>query len=386
MASPIVSGAVALLNSYDSTLTTEQIFSRLIQGANNGILDIYSSMVYELVPDLHYVSYAIVDTLPGGDEDGVTDAGETIELYLTVKNAGGYADSVWAKIRFGEFEDTTTADIIDSTSYIGDISAYATLTGESDPFIIEIDPNVVNNRDIVFEYEIGSRDQQMIAGDFSLKVQRGTEVGGLISGHQVWSAGNIYIVTENIRIMENSSLTVKPGTTILLNGDKQIEIRGSLIMEGKKDSLIVFSSNESNKGIGFLLPPISLDSVIITFTKFEYLDSPILLGGWEFSKIKIEDCIFTFCGTSLLGDFISLYLSSRSTSNDGTGSFSRNILVNNAGKIYLASYYGDETLKPYAFFNHNILCNNYTYSSADVKPVIEGSFSEGQIARLIPSG
>ncbi|MCP4709906.1 MAG: S8 family serine peptidase, partial [Planctomycetes bacterium] len=145
MATPIVAGAVALMKSYNPAQSTEQIFARLIQGSNNGILDIRNSLDYVLTPDLYYQGFTVVDTLPGADDDGVADAGETIEIYLTVKNGGGWADSVWTKLRLGEFEDPSVATIFDSTSYIGDISAYATLTGEADPFRIAIDPGVANN-------------------------------------------------------------------------------------------------------------------------------------------------------------------------------------------------------------------------------------------------
>ena len=221
MASPIVAGAVALMKSYDPAQSTEQIFARLIQGANNGILDIANSLDYELVPDLHYVTYTLVDTLPGADGDGVADAGETIEIYLTIKNAGGLADSVWSKLRFAEFEDTTTANIIDSTSYIGGISAYATLSGELDPFRILIEPNVANNRDIVFEYEIGSKYSSSFNGELIITIQNGEELSGFYPGTTHLTTDKYYIVTDNVVF---DTLLIEPGVKVNIDTDNTVSI------------------------------------------------------------------------------------------------------------------------------------------------------------------
>jgi len=157
MASPEITGAVALIRQHSPGDSGEEIFAKLIQGSNSGLVNISNSLGITLVPNLVYVDYVIVDTLPGCDGDGVVDAGENIQVYFIVKNAGGLVDSVWSKIRFAPFEDTAVATIIDSTSYIGDISTYATMTGLLDPLEIHIDPTTVNNRDIMFQLEIGAK-------------------------------------------------------------------------------------------------------------------------------------------------------------------------------------------------------------------------------------
>ena len=244
MASPIVAGAVALMKSYNPSQSTEQLFARLIQGANNGILDIRNSLDYELEPDLHFVEFTMVDTLPSCDNDGIVDAGETIEIYLTVKNAGGFADSVWSKLRIWEFEDTTTSDIIDSTSFIGDISAYATLTGELNPFKIEIDPDVVNNRDIVFEYEIGNRkSDQIINGKIIVKVSNGEELLGIMDSTMILTPDKLWIVTGSFKVGSNGVLILKPGVNLVLNN--QIANNGTIEAFGKKDSAIVISGQNT---------------------------------------------------------------------------------------------------------------------------------------------
>ena len=286
MASPVVAGAVALMKEYNPTQSTEQIFARLIQGANNGILDIDNSLDFVLVPDLHYVSYTLLDTLPGCDEDGVADAGETIEMYLTVKNAGGFADSVWSKLRLGQFEDPSVAIITDSTSQIGDISAYATLTGSSNPFLIEIDSDVTNNRDIVFEYEIGAANQSSFTGQLILNVQNGVELGGLIDSNMTLTSQYNYIVTQHLIVNSNDTLIIKPGTIIKIDNGKNISIWGTIIAEGKPDSLIEFIPRQENFG-GFE----------IKNGRFKYCRiANIYKDGWGISatsgNIIFENCVF----------------------------------------------------------------------------------------------
>ncbi|WKZ71250.1 MAG: S8 family serine peptidase [Melioribacteraceae bacterium] len=242
MASPIVAGAVSLMKLFEPNQSTEEIFAKLIQGTTNGVLDIEMSMTINLVPNLSLVEYAIVDTLDG-DGDGIADAGETIEIYFTVKNAGGYADSVWSKIRFGEYEDQSVATILDSTSYIGDISAYGTMTGELDPFRIYIDPDVANSRDIVFEYEIGHDINTFMTDEITINIQNGIELSGFYNGMKKLYPNKEYIITGNAVF---DSLIIYPGTILRIDQDISIIIDKFFYCKGKPDSLILFTKNGNN--------------------------------------------------------------------------------------------------------------------------------------------
>jgi len=256
MASPEIAGAVTLMRQYHPDDSGEEIFAKLIQGTNSNLLDIYNSLIINLTPDLYYIDYTIVDTLPGCDGDGIADAGETIELYFTVKNAGGQADSVWTKMRFAEFEDTTTAIIIDSTSYIGSMSAYSTMTGNLDPITIKIDAEIANNRDIVFEFEIGFENIYSINGEIIIKVQHGVEIGGFYTQNLNLIAGKEYLGTQSVVIDTDDTLFIEPGVRILMNDNKAINVKGTILAIGSPDSMIVFTAMNNgwaklilNKGV-----------------------------------------------------------------------------------------------------------------------------------------
>lgn len=243
MAAPIVSGAVALIKIKTPTITNEEVFSRIIKSSNNGVLDISGAMNLNLIPDLYFQSFSVVDTLPGGDHDGVADAGETVQLCLKVKNAGGLADSVWSKIRFAPYEDTTVATILDSTSYIGNISTYATMIGNGNPLKIKIKSTTAHNRDIVFTIKIFSKNTLFFSGTLILTVTNAVELGGSITGVDTLFNNRLYLVKSNLGIPKTSKLIIQPNTKILINPGVTIVVDGQLWALGKPDSMIVFTSN-----------------------------------------------------------------------------------------------------------------------------------------------
>jgi len=367
MASPIVAGAVALMKSYNPNQSTEQVFARLIQGANNGVLDIRNSLDYELVPDLHYLEYTLLDTLPGCDNDGIADAGETIEIYLTVKNAGGFADSVWSKLRFGEFEDNTVANIIDSTSYIGDISAYATLTGELDPFRIEIDSDVANNRDIVFEYEIGAANHSSFTGELIITVQKGIEFSGLYENLVHLTTDKYYIITGNVVF---DSLIIDPGTIIRLNEDAGLLISSHLDVTGTPDSMITFTNNgernwEQIKNVSN--NPMVMKYCIIEYSTGDYYGS--------IKEIDLNNCILRYNSSSFTTSQFTNIQQCLFVNNNSANSL---IDSHRGGLIEKNIFVNNETSQPavtiwQAFMSINALRNNIFINN--IQPTFNSAYS-----------
>jgi subtilisin family serine protease len=302
MACPIVSGAVALIKQNEPNISTEELFARLIQGAHNGILDIRQAVDQVLIPELQYLTYALVDTLTGDDRDGIADVGETIEICCKVKNAGGLADSVWSKIDFGEFEDHSVATILKNTSYIGDISTYGILTGEHDPFRIMINPSVANNREIVFNITIGANNYNTFSLTLSIRVMNGCEVGGVLTSDTYWTNDKSYILTDNLRISRNVILNIQPGTTIQINPGKCLDVRGSLIAKGKKDSIIVLKNNAYGFGGNIISSGNISSRVELEYLISEYNNGLIINGD---GLINVKNCIFRNCGSNDLGDLIT---------------------------------------------------------------------------------
>lgn len=247
MATPVVSGAVALLKSILPTASNEVIFARLIQSSSAGVLNVNDLLLNELEPDLYFQQYAISDTSYNGDGDNRADAGEIVEIYLSVKNAGGLIDSVWTKLSFGEFEDTTTAQIINNHSYIGSISEYAENSGQFDPFVVHFDENLVNDRGVVFNYEIGYDSVTYVSDNFIITVENGVEING--SYEKLVLSDNSYYLVNSPAVID--TLVINPGVTLRFSNEMFLMIIDSISAIGKPDSMITFKgANDAGvKGI-----------------------------------------------------------------------------------------------------------------------------------------
>ena len=347
----------------------------LIVTTQDGILDIKKCLNIDLVPDLYFEGFTIIDTLPGCDREGIADAGETVEVYLTIKNGGGYADSVWAKLRFGQFEDTTIADLIDSTSYIGNISTWGELSGEYDPFQIKFGSEIVNNRDVCFIYEIGAKNwYDVISNQIILNVTNGIEIGGLISGTVEWSPHHQYLIVENARVDESSTLIIKPGTQIGFYPNTSLDIRGKLIADGKKDSLINFHGiYDKNYNSSLAIRSSIIDTNIINYSIFNNLGCPLSVRS-NYAPLKISNCIFK-------NNIDGLWLSSSNIF------FHRNNINNNTSSMVI--YLRDVDFK-YNNIIHNYLTCSYIIS-VDVNLIdavynsIYGNYSENrEISICVP--
>ena len=241
MASPIVAGAAALLKSYRTNISHDEMFSRLI--ACSG--DIEYALSMSLAPNLVLFGFEVVDTLDGCDRDGVADAGETIYLNVTTKNFGGFAENITATLDLGEYEDPTVANITDGYSEMGNASSYARVNTDDNPFVIEIDENTANNRDIVLEVQFDCENSdQSFTYEFVITVQRGEELRGLMRGLTHLKAEKYYILTDNVVC---DTLIIDPGVDLHWEGGKTLGIYYDLKCKGTPDSLI----NLMNNGSGY---------------------------------------------------------------------------------------------------------------------------------------
>jgi len=339
MATPIVSGAVALMKSVNPTQSNEEIFAKLIQSSNNGIIDVASCLDYQLIPDLYYEGFSIVDTLFSGDDDEAADVGETIELYLTVKNAGGFADSVWTKLRFGEFEDTTTAIISDSTSFLGSLSAYSKLTGESDPFRIIINQNLVNDRHIVFEYEIGYQNHSVKKGELVLIVQNGININGTFS--KLHLTGDAYYLVNEPTIID--TLYIEPGVTVRFTNNMFMMIMDTINASGTPDSMITFKGANDAPVKGIIMAENAkscFDYCIFEDGLGQYTDP-----GYLVNPQKVHNSIFRYNHNKKAFDLTQ------------DMDIQNNLFIDN----WFSGYGEQSTIMVWgvpAHFKYNIICNN----------------------------
>lgn len=235
MAAPIVAGAVSLYNVIYPMESTELIFGSFIN-TNEQHINVDNAINTVRIPKLNIVSYELKDTIDG-DDDQRPDAGETINLYIKVRNTWAQANDVKIGIELGEFEDNSVVQILNNESVIGSISAYASRINDI-PIKIKIANDVNNDRDIVLNLKSWyGNNEGLTSQTMILKVENGTELNGVMDSTLILTSDKFYIVNSSFRIGANGFLKVMPGTkmkfyTYAVN-------RGNFEFLGKKDSMIV---------------------------------------------------------------------------------------------------------------------------------------------------
>lgn len=309
MATPIVSGAVALLKNFRNGITNEEILARIVQYSQNKILKIPNLLNGVLGSDLLYISNTLIDSLQGDDNDRCPDAGETIDLFFTVKNAGGRADSVWAAIEPAFPGDTMLVTIIKDRSSIGDldsatynngIPAYTTLTGERDPFRIRFSRGIENDRVVGFNYQIGSKQQGSAMGTFYLTIQNGTELYGVLDTTFTIAPGRLWLVNRSFKITETGTLNISPGTHLKINNS--MINHGVINAIGLPDSLIIIEGPGGFHGAGAAGGPITFSHVKIIQAGCMFSDQLIIADHclaenftcdlFSNCQLRLNDCIF----------------------------------------------------------------------------------------------
>src|SRR6058998_1610485 len=71
-----------------------------------------------------------------------------------------------------------------------------------------------------------------------------TNVSGSIASNTTWTvSGSPYIVTGDVTVNSNVTLTIDPGVTVKFNSGRQLSVNGTLTAVGTGTSPIVFTSS-----------------------------------------------------------------------------------------------------------------------------------------------
>lgn len=261
MSAPYVGAVAALMKSKhlgDDTWTNTIITSQILNGAN--LEPVFDKVTSDVIgsqintnkilaapfpsPAVGMKSYEIIDT--NGDNDGVADAGETVDIVLSLRNMGGNSFSTSAQLT----SEDPLIGIINGLADFGGIGATNFDDNHDNPFTIQISSEAGNNRDIVFSVDLTSIDlfdaEIHTGGSFTITVQKGFEVGGIIDQDTTWTSDRIYIVTEPILVWENTKLTIEPGTRIQFDPGTYLQVEGIIEAIGTDHDPIVFTSNLLN--------------------------------------------------------------------------------------------------------------------------------------------
>lgn len=253
MACPLVAGAISRLLQCKEYASKEMLFGDLIHSTTStGNLDIYAT--YQLddskrQPTLWNIANELNDT-EGGDGDMRADAGETIKVYPTLRNDWGLAQNIKISLEMGENEDASLVRFISNNVVFGsDLSSYAKAKSVN-PIVIKISDDCVDGRRIKLRLRATCDNiSSELVQDFTITVENGVEIGGMITENTTLYPNVHYIVTKSLLVPKGVTLTILPGTVLKFkNGLLFNASEGSLVCSGTPEQPIVFTQADLDTG------------------------------------------------------------------------------------------------------------------------------------------
>lgn len=201
MATPLVAGAISRLLQAKEYGNREFLFGDLIHtAAPNGVLNIMAAYGIEdkdRIPTLLYFIGNDIDDSVTGDGDGRPDAGETIEIYPTLRaDWGAGISDIKTWITLGEDEQEDIVEILTSEVDFGHtLSAYA--KGRSvNPLRIKIKDDCVDGRIIRLQVHASCPTiSEELVQEIKLTAENAVTLTGLLKENTTLTADQHYVVT-----------------------------------------------------------------------------------------------------------------------------------------------------------------------------------------------
>jgi len=406
MAAPLVSGVAALVASHwkdqpgwGADLITGQILSTgdTISGMRR--LNALSALSANPETVLEFVSSAVNDPSPG-NENGIPNPGETIEVVVTLKNGWAAATGVAATLATSD----SLATIVKGNSDFGSIGSQASDSNDSDPFLVTINSAAPNNHEIQLDFmATAANGERPTTTTITLRVSRGEEIGGILSGDVRWTSGTYYIVRSPVLIPEGSTLTIGPGTTLYFDPDARLRVEGSILARGTRDAPILFTINDPNPHPGLRWGGNQVEGAIqlyhsgkgcaaqMEYCIIEYANRPVHATGLD---IHISHCTVRSCydgiqlmdngttGTSVSTVRFCIIHDTTGNALEGRSSiFETNLIyramtgidvqpsfwpidsvVTRCNTVILNQYYGFKLMGP-TLADRNMICGNRVYDA-----------------------
>lgn len=297
MACPLAAGAISRLMQVKEFASNELLFGDILSGSRKSeVLDIYAAYSItdtDRVPELSFVSYNLVDTL-SGDGDGRPDAGEIVELYPVIRNQWGLAKDTKIWLTLGdEIEDPSVIEFLtDKVDFVKPLSTYAKETSQN-PIRFRINPDCVDGRNIRLQlHATCDGTSTEFVHYFTITVENGMEIGGMIEHDTTLYPDVHYIVTNTLAVPEGVTLTIKPGTVLKFKPGTGMSVGGHIKAVGTPDSMIVFDATNLNiiddELINFYFP----ENDILQFIKITNLYNIGHIYGSSLDNSIISSCSF----------------------------------------------------------------------------------------------
>ena len=260
MAAPLVAGSCALYNQIKSTDNKEILFGDFINSSNDNNFDLLAALNTEPTSIIKISTVAFDDDFDTNQYvDGFINAGETINIFSSVRNFWGTSGNIEMSIEFGgnELQNEYYASILnitDNTSSLPPLSNYAYNINTTDPFTIEINEGIPHNTEVEFIISAWDEDlpDQIDTYPLKINIKNIQKIVGPINNDITIYPGS-YVIDEMV-IVNEATVTIKPGVTISFEGWGRFKRLDNAIINavGTRDSIITFTRGEiDSNGIEF---------------------------------------------------------------------------------------------------------------------------------------
>jgi len=174
MATPVVAGMAALARTKwaDKNVYSSRFIMGQIAANASPVANALAALTVAPRPELTYLEHWLFDTTAqtaGNDNDGIVDAGETIDLAVVIRNHWGKADNVSVKLEAwaeGAVQADPYVTMITGTVSYGAVGSFnsddngliydgqGVITGVRSPFRFSVNPSTPNDHVIPFRLTI----------------------------------------------------------------------------------------------------------------------------------------------------------------------------------------------------------------------------------------
>jgi subtilisin family serine protease len=242
MSAAVVSGVAALVRTKfsDKEVYSSRFIMGQIASTAASVVNAYAALADTPKPELSYLEHWLFDKPdlnPVNDDDGIVDAGETINLAIVIRNHWGKADSVSVTLE-PLAEGATLPDpyvtMLNATVDYGAVGSFNWddngLIYDEQGLIIGVNPETAfrfqvsadtpNNHVIPFKITMTAMNgldpeditTYTFTSRFELVVQKGRELPRIISQDMTLTKDDLWIVPGATLIGSGVTLTITPGT------------------------------------------------------------------------------------------------------------------------------------------------------------------------------
>ena len=300
MAAPLVSGAVALYRTQNSSESYEKIFADLINTSlNTKNFDIYKALTVEPEKILKIITSSVNDFDTNNVSNGFNQNGEIIKITPTIKNL--WADSgnnLIIKIKYSDnsnydFQRTDfVQEFVRTEISIPNLSAYSNYTPNDDiVFEIKLSNNLVHNESNFFD--INLIEDETIVDSITLEIRYTNSIvmDEYITSDFTFEENKEYIISKDLVIINGSKITIEPGATLRFENNAIISLYDDSYINaiGSRDNFIkIIGTEYRGYDSGFKYKNTNSKNdfwKFVKFTNISFFSGGGLLGNIEDSII-----------------------------------------------------------------------------------------------------